>query len=342
MDKFNHKAIRPTSNGSRHYITTFCSDRCVANKIISVTPNEIQFINMYGKTCVVRYNDDGKPTYHREGTKEYTAEYDKNGNIIKTNRFGHIDELWEYDDSGNMIYYKDPYGCETWYEYDSNKLVKMTCSSGFYKRHEYDKNGKLIYSAQGDISRDGDKVTITHEEWKDRDENGKVIHYKESRGFESWKDRDENGKVIHYKDTCGFESSKDRDENGKVIHYEDNCGNESWIKYDKNGKEIHFIHRDGTEEWRDRDDKGRVIHYRNHDGIEKWKEYNDDCGKISKVITTHRNGNKTIKEYEYYPDGKMSQRKITKIRGHYTNVKTVKFNDIGDVSERTTSTIYVD
>ena len=43
------------------------------------------------------------------------------------------------------------------------------------------------------------------EYWKKYDENGNVIHYKDSNGFESWREYDENGNLIHYKDSNGNE-----------------------------------------------------------------------------------------------------------------------------------------
>ena len=38
-----------------------------------------------------------------------------------------------------------------------------------------------------------------YEYWLDYDENGNIIHYKNSNGNEKWYDYDENGNIIHYK-----------------------------------------------------------------------------------------------------------------------------------------------
>ena len=38
------------------------------------------------------------------------------------------------------------------------------------------------------------------------DSNGKVIHYKNSSGFEIWSEFDSNGDLTHYKDYNGFEN----------------------------------------------------------------------------------------------------------------------------------------
>ena len=40
------------------------------------------------------------------------------------------------------------------------------------------------------------------------DENGNLIHYKNSNGFEEWYEYDENGNIIHIKDSDGFEFGK--------------------------------------------------------------------------------------------------------------------------------------
>ena len=43
------------------------------------------------------------------------------------------------------------------------------------------------------------------------DNNGNLIHYKDSKGFEEWYDYDENGNLIHYKDSNGCELWKGYD-----------------------------------------------------------------------------------------------------------------------------------
>jgi YD repeat-containing protein len=60
------------------------------------------------------------------------------------------------------------------------------------------------------------------------DSNGKVIHCKNSNGFEWWQEFDTNGNMIHYKDSSGYEYWCEYDSNGKEIHYKDNKGYERW------------------------------------------------------------------------------------------------------------------
>ena len=70
------------------------------------------------------------------------------------------------------------------------------------------------------------------------DNNGNLIHSKNSNGYEYWKEYDSNGNLIHSKDSDGYESWKEYDSNGNQIHYKDSSGEEYWHEYTywKNGK----------------------------------------------------------------------------------------------------------
>ena len=92
--------------------------------------------------------------------------------------------------------------------------------------HEYDSNGKVIHS----------KDSNGYEWWSEFDINGKLIHFKNSDGFENWSDYDSNGKEIHCKNSNGYEWWSEYDSNGKLIHYKNSNGCEIW--YDSNGKKI--------------------------------------------------------------------------------------------------------
>ena len=43
------------------------------------------------------------------------------------------------------------------------------------------------------------------EETKEFDENGNIVYYKNSNGYEYWKEYDKNNNVIHFKDFLGIE-----------------------------------------------------------------------------------------------------------------------------------------
>ena len=52
----------------------------------------------------------------------------------------------EYDRNGNMIYYKNSDGFESWKEYDSNNnLIHFKDSKGKEEWREYDSNNNLIH-----------------------------------------------------------------------------------------------------------------------------------------------------------------------------------------------------
>jgi YD repeat-containing protein len=60
---------------------------------------------------------------------------------------------------------------------------------------------------------------------------------------------DANGKLIHYKNSSGFECWREYDSNGKEIYYKDNRGFDCWYGYDSNGNHIHSKASDGFEVW---------------------------------------------------------------------------------------------
>ena len=73
---------------------------------------------------------------------------------------------------------------------------------------------------------------------KEYDENGKLIYFKNSSGYEEWKEYDDSGNIVHYKDSNEFESWTDYNINGFIIHYKDSHGYEYWKDYDDNGIRI--------------------------------------------------------------------------------------------------------
>ena len=71
----------------------------------------------------------------------------------------------------------------------------------------------------------------------DHDENGNLIHYKDSSS-EYWNTYDENGNCIYYKDSDGYEVWHEYDENNNEIHCKDSKGYEEWFEYDEDGNLI--------------------------------------------------------------------------------------------------------
>ena len=81
---------------------------------------------------------------------------------------------------------------------------------------------------------------------KEYDNNGKLIHYRYSDGFEVWYDYDTNGNEIHYRNSFGYEVWREYDANGKLIHYRDSTGREWRREYDNNGKLINTRNTSGA------------------------------------------------------------------------------------------------
>ena len=61
------------------------------------------------------------------------------------------------------------------------------------------------------------------------------------------------GKLIHAKNSNGFEEWYDYDEKGKLIHRKYSDGYEAWYEYNKKGNKIHTKFSDGYEVWYDED-----------------------------------------------------------------------------------------
>lgn len=81
------------------------------------------------------------------------------------------------------------------------------------------------------------------------DNNGNLIHYKNSNGYEYWKEYDSNGNLIHSKYSDGYEEWNEYDSNGNLIHSQNSHGLEKWYEYDSNGNLIHYKDSNGEEYW---------------------------------------------------------------------------------------------
>ena len=99
------------------------------------------------------------------------------------------------------------------------------------------------------------------------DENGNLIHSKNSNGFEKWNTFDEKNNLIHFKNSNGFEYWNTFDENGNLIHSKDSMGDEYWNTFDENSNLIHYKDFKG-EYWNTFNENNNLIHYKNSMGDE--------------------------------------------------------------------------
>lgn len=96
-----------------------------------------------------------------------------------------MEKIEEFDDNGNLIYYKNG-KVEIWSEYDNdNNEIHTKYSNG-------------------------------REMWRDFNEQGNLTHYKDSDGNELWYCYDRNGNEIYYKDTDGCEIWSDDEQGIKI------------------------------------------------------------------------------------------------------------------------------
>ena len=130
--------------------------------------------------------------------------------VIPKEEYNSIFTRMKFDERGNLLYYKNSYGYEEWYEYDKNdNLIYYKDSKKVKFWREYDKNNNLIYSEDSK----GSKI------WQEFDERNNLIHYKDSYGVEQWRKYDERNNCIHIKDCDGYEVWQKFDENNNMIHY---------------------------------------------------------------------------------------------------------------------------
>ncbi|MDE5897990.1 MAG: hypothetical protein K2H09_01815 [Treponemataceae bacterium] len=95
----------------------------------------------YGDTYEKNGNQthiDGKPIHYKDDSCEIVYKYDENGNIYQLNRtdygpYGSVTYTMSYktNTKGNVIYKKDSYGMENWYEYNSNEVCVYEKAKSF-------------------------------------------------------------------------------------------------------------------------------------------------------------------------------------------------------------------
>lgn len=65
--------------------------------------------------------------------------------------------------------------------------------------NKYDVNGNEIYT---------EYPSVHYKVYRDFDDKGNIIHFKNNRGVEWWQDFDDNGNIIHFKNNEGKEIYK--------------------------------------------------------------------------------------------------------------------------------------
>ena len=189
------------------------------------------------------------------------------------------------------------------------------------KKEKLIQNGKILeekhYNSQGKVVYYRDRKG--YEIWNKYDENGNKLYCSDSTGYWEEMEYNKDGKITHVKTSEGKGMIYQYDDKGRVTYEKDEHGQEKWKKYDENGNILYFRNHRGYEEWRNYDSNGNVIHHIDTDGYEMKAEYNeqgllvhytDNMGVEwwkeynDEGLLIHYKGNdeEYTKEYEYYED----------------------------------------
>ena len=312
--------------------------------------NEIHFENSRGYVESHEYDEKGNKIHERtsEGFEE-SWQYDKNGQLIHYKNSQGAEE-W-LDKNNNLTYCKENDGVEYWYEYSSLTIPNGDLMEAFKERVEQElakpqKLGMLfrqiiIRKSNGDLkirinnesnepvyhwdsgyyglesfytsTRDGKSYTKFNdfESWKEHDENGNEIYYKDSDGLKIWREYDKDGREVHFREEGPeghYEQQYDYSPDGRVVHSKDSDGYEEWHEYDEKGNEVYYKNSLGEQYWQEYDQNGNKINYNSSDGVQQHWKYDDRGNKVSYIFTEKSN----ISEfsYAYDQDGRLvSERK---------------------------------
>lgn len=137
----------------------------------------IQVLFKDNKGVVHKHDTHGNLIYETDGNTTTTYEYDMNDRIIHSKRSDGYEEIWEYNEKGQILKYIDN-NMNLNYEYFGDKLVHF-------------------------------KNLISGAEWKiDIDNKGREIHFSNNTAVDSewWNEYDDKGELILHNDSSGHEN----------------------------------------------------------------------------------------------------------------------------------------
>ncbi|MCX2681401.1 hypothetical protein OOZ15_15715 [Galbibacter sp. EGI 63066] len=159
------------------------------------------------------------------------------------------------------------------------KIVDMGVNKTYYA---FDESGKLIYQ----------KLTFQNNKNENREifykynAEGKLIHSKDTNGYEVWWEYDEHGHEKVYKNSSRRNRYSKYNPEGKLLWRSTRKDGENAdiYRYDEKGNLIYSKTFYG-EEWREYNEDGKEIYRKGSSGTEMWFEYNAK-GKLM-IITTN-------------------------------------------------------
>ena len=154
-------------------------------------------------------------------------------------------EKFEYDESGNEIYYESSRGSWWRIEYDQNgNKISKEYPNNVWTKWDYDQNGNVIY-----------QETI-YENMKIPDENNNVVP------MVSWEryEYDDNNNIIYTENYFGAWTKYKYNEHGYIVYEE--TSDKSWKKceYNQNGKLLFKYESNGKWEKYEYDESGNTIY----------------------------------------------------------------------------------
>ena len=221
---------------------------------------------------------------------------------MKTNElkdFHHIDGSYGFCEVGKVISSKKIKYVKK--EIKAWNPPKEEDFSGKKEFHEFDENGKIIHEKES-----------FKETWYEYDAKGNLIHTKAisfllkitTLTTDRWFEYDEKGRLRHEKKCDNYEKWTKHYEQC-IEHYE------KWTEYEEDGRKSHTWDTEGYEEWTEHDAEGRVTHYRDTTGYEEWTEFTADKIKV------HEKGGRYHEEFcDYNLDGFPIWQKIVYPTGH--------------------------
>lgn len=210
----------------------------------------------------------------------------KRSHVKRQSNLDSLFESWEErNEKGDLVYYKDSNGFEEKITYDENgNVIRRETSDSIVIEKKYDDKNNEIYFRTND-GEDGTTRTIIRENTYD-----------------------DNDRLIHCKNSYGFERSYVYDDEGRVIHTSDSNSLIEDMMYDKNGNRINYVASNGYFESQFFDDNGNVLYYRDSNGYSFHAIYNEDGNILYKCSTKNWfEGvfNTSFEQYEYDEKGNL-------------------------------------
>lgn len=177
------------------------------------------------------------------------------------------------------------------------KLIREINNYFVYK-YEYDERGNCIYQ--------GRYAVLNHTEvrhvWRDYDDNNREIHRKvadnRSERWEWWKEYDERGNCICYKDSRAEVIRYTYDDKNRIISIVNNMGLIEKYSYLADGSITYYENNDGRYRWRASDSKGNMIFEKSKERFITVGYLYDENGNIIEKIDN--NNNIELFEYDEY------------------------------------------